>query len=559
MRQSRWMVLLLVVLLGIALMFGCAPEVEDPEDPEEPEEPAEEPVTEEVPAVGGEMVYGMTAEPVILNTILSTGTPAGFVNGRVYVGLVRADENLEMQPYAARDWEFSDDGLEWTFELRDDVYFHDGVQLTADDVVYTYMAILHPDYTGHRRPTYRSIEDVVAVDDFTVKFILSEPFAPLLSNLTLGILPAHLFEDQPIGEMRELEVNMQPIGAGPYVFEEWRSGEYMVLTRNPDFFLDGPYIEQVRIRFYGDEQVMLTALEAGDIDYMGSIPPDDIERVVQEHADRFNFIERQQNGYSYIGLKQTDARLSDLRVRQAMTYGIDRQGIVDAVLGGYGTVMNANIPPFSWAYNPDLEPYEYNPDKAVQLLEDAGWTDIGDDGIRRNAEGERLSVECVTNAGNIIRESSLLIAQDNLSEIGFELKPEFYEWSVLLDQYLDVAMFESYLLGWGLGLDPDAYLFFHSEAGVDEQGNLVGFNDVEYDNSRVDELLELGRTTMDHDARVEIYREIQELLNEELPYVFLYSQDLVTAMAKHVEGVTMSDIGPLFPEEWYVETETITK
>ncbi len=540
-------VLLLVTLLSLALLVGCAPEVE-------PDEPSEDDPVSEEPAVGGEMVYGMTGEPVILNPIFSTGTPASFVNDRVYASLVRADENLQMQPYVAEDWEYSDDGLEWTFHLRNDVYFHDGEQLTADDVVYTFMTILHEDYTGVRATTYEPIEEVVAVDDTIVQFILKKPHAPLLSNLNMGILPKHHFEDQPVAQLNELDINDAPVGAGPYVFGEWRSGEYMVLERNPDFFLDGPYIEEVRIRFYGDEQVMLTALEAGDIDYLGTIPPDDIDRVVEEHDDKLDFFERQANSYSYIGLKQTDPILQDQRVRQAMVYGINRRSVVDDVLNGYGTVMNANVPPFSWAYNPDLIDYEYDPDKAIELVEDAGWTEVGDDGIRRNEDGDKLSVECVTATGNTVRENTLLIAQQNLAEIGFELDVQFIEWSVLLNQYLDVAMFESYMLGWGLGIDPDAYLFFHSEAGVDEDGNLVGFNDVEYSNERVDELLELGRTTLEQQERVEIYHEIQEILNEELPYIFLYSRDLVTAVSKDVMGMTMSDVGPLYPEQWYVET-----
>ncbi len=500
------------------------------------------------------MVFGMTSEPVILNPILSTGTPAGFVNNRVFASLVRADENLQMEPYVAEDWEFSEDGLEWIFQLRDDVYFHDGEQLTADDVVYTYMAILHEDYTGVRATTYEPIEEVVAVDDLTVKFVLKRPHAPLLSDLTMGIMPSHLLADEPIAQLRELDFNMKPIGAGPFVFEEWRSGEYIVLSRNPDFFLDGPYLEQVRIRFYGDEQVMLTALEAGDIDYIGSIPPDDIDRVMQEYDDKLEFFERQNNGYSYIGLKQTHPILEDHRVRQAMAYGINRRTVVDDVLNGYGTVMNANVPPFSWAYNPDLTDYEYDPDQAIELLEKAGWTEIGDDGIRRNADGDKLSVECVTSTGNVIRENTLLIAQQNLAEIGFDLDVQFYEWTVLLEQYLDAAMFESYMLGWSLGLDPDAYLFFHSDASLDEEGNLRGFNDVEYSNERVDELLELGRITLDQDEREEIYHEIQEILNEELPYIFLFSQDLVSATNRDIRGITMSDIGPLYMEQWYIET-----
>ncbi len=543
-------ILALFLVLAIAVA-SCAGAVEPPDDDSDPGQPTD------VPAVGGELVYGITGEPVILNPILATDTPSAFVNSRIYAGLVRADENLQMEPYVAHDWEYSDDGLEWTFYLRDDVYFHDGELLTAEDVVYTYMTILDPDYTGVRASSYAPVEEVVAEDDFTVRFSLHTPYAPLLSTLGMGILPSHLYSDTPVAELRELDVNMEPVGSGPYTFKEWQSGQYVILERNPDFFLDGPFIETVNIRIYGDGQVVLAALEAGDIDLLGAIPPDDVDRITEEYADRLEFHNLQQNGYSYIGLKQTDPILSDVRVRQALMYGIDRQGIVDNILGGLGTVMNANIPGFSWVHNPNLNPYEYNPDTAIELLEDAGWTEVADDGIRMNAEGERLTITTVSGTGDTLREDVMLIAQQNLAEIGVELKPEFYEWSVLLNQYLDVAKFQSYLLSWSLSTDPDDFITFHSSAGVNEDGQLAGFNDVEYSNPEVDELLERGRTTMDKNERQQIYFEVQEILNEELPYVFLFSRDVVAAVHKDVKGVVMTGIGSLYPERWYIETESV--
>jgi len=539
----------LLLAAALLLVAACSAAPTTPVDNGSGEE-------DEIPAVGGEITYGMTGEPVILNPLLATDSPSSWVNNRVYAGLVRADENLQLEPYVAKNWEYSEDGLEWTFFLRDDVYFHDGEQLTADDVVYTYESILHPEYTGARASLYSAIDEVVAEGEHTVQFILDEPFVPLLSNLTIGILPSHLFEDTPVAEMRELNVNIEPIGAGPYMFKEWDSGQRIILERNPDFFLDGPYIEQVRVRMYGDEQVMLASLEAGDIDLLGSIPPDDVDRMMDEYADRFEFHHLQDNGYSYLGLKQTDPVLEDVRVRQALLYGMDRQGMVDNILNGQGTVMNANIPPFSWAHNEDLNPYEYDPDTAVELLEEAGWTEIDSDGIRRNEEGGRLEIQVVTSTGNTLREDTLLIAQQELADIGVDLQPDFYEWSVLLNQYLDVAQFQAYILGWSLGLDPDCYIYFHSSEGVNEDGNLVGYNDVEYSNPEVDELLERGRTTFDEEERAEIYGEIQEILNEELPYLFMFSRDIVSAVSRDIRGMTMSNIGALFPEQWYVKTES---
>jgi peptide/nickel transport system substrate-binding protein len=546
--------LIVAVFLAVSLVLsGCA-------KPAEPPAPAPAPAPQPPPAppapvkeLKGEIVYGMTGDPIIFNPILATDTPSGFVNVRVYEGLVRYNEKLEFVPLLAKEWSFSEDGLEWTFKLRDDVYWHDGVKFTAKDVKFTYDAIKHPDYTGIRRTDFKPVEKVEIVNDYEVKLLLNQPFAPLLSKLGIGIIPEHIFSQNEIGKMREHPANQAPIGTGPYVWGEWQKGQHLVLKANPNYWGDGPWIERIRIRFLQDEQVMLAALENGEIDYMGSVPVDDYPRIKESHKDKLNFWEFPSNGYTYIGLKQNHSILQDKRVRQALAYGLNRKEIVDEIFKGYGTVMNANLPPISWAYREQgLNPYSYDKAKAIALLEEAGWKTVGADGIRRNDKGEKLSFQLVTSTGNTRYEAALMITQQQWKEIGVECRVEFFEWSVLLNQYLDVAKFEAYMLGWGLGLDPDCYLFFHSTAGVDADGNLVGFNDVEYSNPRVDELLELGRTTMDPKERKAIYDELQLIFNEELPYIFMYTQNVITAMNKKFQGVTISPLGPIFPEQWYI-------
>lgn len=541
--MSRKVASILTLILAFAvLVAGCGPGTGQSES-----------AKSEKPTKGGKIVYGMTGDPVTFNPILSTDTTSGFVISRVFNGLVRANEKLELIPDLAESWEFSNDGLVWTFHLRKDVYWHDGTKFTSADVKYTYEAIKHPDYTGVRKTDFKPITKIEAPDDYTVKLYLDKPYAPLLSKLTIGILPKHVYEDTEIAKMKEHPANMNPIGTGPYKFKEWQKGQYILLEANDNYFGEGPYIEQIIVKFYQDNQVMLAALEKGDIDYMGAIPPDDVERVKEKYSDRFVFKEFPRNGYTYIGLKQTHPILQDKLVRQALMYGLNREQIVNDVLKGYGTVMNANIPPVSWAYAGDvLNPYPYDPEKAKQLLEQAGWKTVGPDGIRVK-DGQRLSFKILASTGNKQREAALLIAQQNWKEIGVEAEIEFLEWSVLVSQYLDKAKFEAYLCGWALGLDPDCYLYFHSSAAVDEKGQLVGFNDVEFKNPDLDKLLEQGRTEMDQEKRKEIYVEIQKIINEELPYVFLYSNNYVAAMNKKVHGVVWSTLGPLFPEKWYIK------
>lgn len=504
------------------------------------------------PVKGGQIVFGMTGSPVTFNPILQTDTPSGQINSRVYSGLVRANDKMELVGDLAEKWEFSDDGLVWTFTLKKDVLWHDGTKFTAQDVKFTYDAIQHPDYPGVRKTDFKPITKTEVVNDYTVKLHLDKPYAPLLSKLVMGIIPKHIWETTPIGKMKENPANMDPIGTGPYKFVEWQKDQYIMLEANDKYFGDGPYIQKVIWKFYGDNQVMLAALEKGDIDYMGAIPPDDVERVKTALADRYEFKQIPQNGYTYIGLKQTDAILKDKLVRQALMYATNREQIVADVLKGFGDVMNSNIPKVSWAYAGDqLNQYKFDQAKAKSLLDEAGWK-LGADGVREK-DGQKMNVKLLTSTGNKILEAALLITQQNWKDLGINAEVEYIEWSVLCAQYLDVAKFQAYALGWGLGIDPDFYLYFHSAAAVDDKGQLVGFNDVEFKNARLDELLEQGRTEMDQAKRKAIYIEAQKIVNEELPYVFLYANNSPAAMSKKVQGVVWGSNGPIFPEKWWVK------
>ena len=267
---------------------------------------------------------------------------------------------------------------------------------------------------------------------------------------------------------------------------------------------------------------------------------------------KYNFVETARMGYDYFGIKWDHPIFSDVKLRQALVYGLNRDEIAQTVYQGYATVLNSNVSPVSWAFGGDkLNPYKFNKETAIQLITEAGWGAIGADGIRVK-DGKRLSLVVLASAGNTQQEAILSIAKEQWKAIGVEADIQYYEWSVLVDKYLDVGQFEAYYLGWSTGLDPDSYIFFHSSMGFDKDGNLNGFNDVNYSNARVDELLELGRVTVDQAVRKQIYIEIQENLNRDLPNIFTFTQNAVAAMNKKIEGVTWSPLGPLFPEQWYI-------
>lgn len=541
--MKKILLTLVIVALAATALVGCTPKT--PDTPPPPPPPTG-------PSVGGTITFSIGGDPNTLNPILSTDAMSGTVIMQIHSGLVRANENLEFVGDLAKDWTVSSDNLTLTFNLRDNVTWHDGTPFTAHDVKFTYDTVKHPDYTGVRRRDFQFVEEIIAEDDYTLVLKLTQPDASLISKLGLGIIAKHIFEGHPVAELREHPASRSaPVGTGPYKLSEWVPGQYLVLERNANYFWDGdyPYLEKIIHRVYQDADATLAALEAGDIDYMGSIPVDSIEMIKAAHSNRLDFVTLKQNGYWYIGMKQDHPYFSDKNLRQALAYGLDRATMIDSLFLGYGTVMNADKPPISWAYNPNLFSYPYDKAKAVELLEAAGWTTVGSDGVRRNAAGERLSFELISASGDQTRTNMLEIIKNQWKEIGVEARIELYEISVYYDK-LDYGEFEIYQWGWNLGLDPDNYIFFHSSSGFNEEGVLQGFNDVGFSNAQVDALIEKARSTFDQEERRAAYWEIQEILNEELPYIFLYSRDSVAALKKEFHG-EFSAIGTIFIEKWY--------
>lgn len=536
--NKRILALLLVVGLAVAVLAGCnsSPKGTGPK-------------------IQGEIVYGLTGDPVMFNPILTTDTVSSFFELRIYEGLVRANEKLELEPYLAKEYSYNEDGTILTFKLHEGVKWHDGKPFTAHDVKFTYDTCMSPDYTGVRRSNFTSVDKIEVVNDHEVKIYMKEVDASFISKLTIGIIPKHIYGDYEIAKLREHPANLEPIGTGPYKFGEWRKGEYLVLNANPDY-RSGPYIERVRVKFVQDNQVLLAELEAGTIDYMAAIPVDDIARIKRDYANKYNFAELATMGYNYFGIMADHPIFGDITMRQALMYGLNRQQIAQTVYKGYATVLNSNIAPASWAFGGDkLNSYAYDKAKAIELLTNAGWGTVGADGIRVK-DGKRLTLQVLTATGNVQSEAVLSIAKEQWKEIGVDADIQYYEWSVLVDKYLDVGNFEGYYLGWNTGLDPDCLIFFHSSMGFDEEGILNGFNDVNYANERVDELLEQGRTTVDQSARKQIYIEIQEHLNRDLPNLFTFTQNTVAAMNKKFQGITWSPLGPIFPEQWYIADQS---
>jgi peptide/nickel transport system substrate-binding protein len=474
----------------------------------------------------GTLRFSLGGEVSVLNPILSTDNVSSAVEGAIFSGLVTVNEKLEMVPDLAERWEVSNDGKTWTFHLRRNVKWHDGVPFTAEDVKFTFDSILNPKVNSVRRSDFIIEGEPIAfrvVDKYTVQALLPQPFAPFLINAGIGIIPKHLLAGKDINKA---DFNRKPVGTGPFMFKEWRSGDHVTVERNPDYYFGRPKLARIIYKEIPDANSRLVALEADEIDET-DIPPKDYSRL--KTAKGVNVYEYDALLYTYLGFNLANPKFADPKVRQALAYATDKKQLVDLIFRGLASPAYAPSAPVSWAYSDQVPKYDYDPEKAKRLLKEAGK--------------ENLEFTILVNQGNKEREKAAVILQQQYKKVGVKVKIRVLEWSALLkivNAPKGPKDFEAVIMGWSLGLDPDAYSIWHSSQYP------AGFNFIKYNNPEVDKLLAEGRTTIAKNQRRKIYRRIWDLIAADQPYVFLWYPKIVSGVRDRVGGLSKPGPAGLF-------------
>lgn len=515
------------------------------------------------PVDGGTLNLSMFSAPKgVFNPILYEDQYDANVIGLVFNGLLRTNEKLEWICDLCKTFEVSSDNKTVTFTLQDNLKWHDGKPVTTKDVAFTFMSMLNPDYTGVRTGDYSALvgveamleerdqlgadieankiskddaakkikaswetwlagpgkEAIKVIDEKKISFTTEEPYAPFLQNLAFSIIPEHIFGSTEIGKMADHEATKKPIGTGPYKFVEYKTDQYVKLERNDDYFMGKPHIPTVIYKIV-NQDVGITQLQAGEIDYMVSNPKD-IELMKDDKS--IQIVSNPDFGYQYMGINFDHPILKDQLVRQAMAYAIDRQAMVKTLMAGYGTVMNSHMPPAMWAYDASqLNDYAYNPQKAQELLAQAGWKAKNTEGYLTK-DGKVLEFTLLYPSGNKVREASAPLIQANLKSVGIKANLEMKEFASLSTTVFDERKMDAWLAGWSLSLDPDPGSIFLPD---NKWGKVTGWT-----NARSEQLIKEGTRKLDPKERKPIYVEWAKILNEELPYVFLYSQNTVEAV-----------------------------
>lgn len=516
-------------------------------------------MTKPLPAVGGVYSEGVVGQPAYINPLLSQTSDADAdIASIIYSGLFSYDTHGQLQPSLAEKYDVSEDGMTYTITLKEGVKWHDGQSLTADDVAFTLNIVKDPAYKSPLRSNWQGV-DVVASDARTLVFTLKKPYFGFLENLTVGILPKHIWENIAPEKFSLAEYNLSPIGSGPYQFYDFKKDSNgNILTYEvrafPDYFAQVPFISKVIFHFYIDGDEMVDAYNRREVLGISNVVAEQEARlqdrksihIVELHQPRLFAV-------FFNGIKSV--ALAHKEVRQALAYGTNRQEIISQVLAGRGEALSspflAQMKGFSEDGNVDI----FDKEKAISLLESNGWevkNDVWEKG------GVQLAFTLTTpDWPELVKTADILRKQWEALHIKVDVK--VMSVSDLQQNALRPREYDALLFGEATSFNSDPYSFWHSSQKHDPGLNLSVF-----DNKDADDLLATARETLDDDARLQKYKQFRDILRDEMPAVFLYSPSYLYVVNSQVQGIDVEAINTPSARlqnisQWFIKTSRILK
>jgi len=468
------------------------------------------------PNTGGTMVVTYGTDPRTLSGLYANDGNSLFVVTFMAEPLILGGENWgdKIEPALAESWDISEDGLEYTFHLRQGVKWHDGEPFTAEDVLFTYQATQLAENAIDWRSNLIQGDTPMqfeVVDDYTFKVILSQPDAAVLTSLAIPIVPRHAFESL---NMVDAPYNVAPISTGPFKFVEWNTGESITLEANPDYWRGAPCLDRIVVRFIEGATNQANAMLAGEVDF-ARIDGADLTPF-QDNPD-WVLAEAPRDLMRYVGFNVRAPNFSDPAVRRALAVGLDRQAIIDVAASGYGTIPDSLFNKTVFVYQEGRnEQYPYDPELAKQMLAEAGWTDTDGDGIL-DKDGQPMTMRLVYMGTWSLMQAIAPVVYDNWRALGVDVQltplDEAAIYEEVYDNVSEEKPYDAMLGGWGLfGPEPDHYRNYLA--------NPTGF--FAFDNQEIIDLFAQGRSITDPQARYDLYAEIDRLLWEYLPMIPIY-------------------------------------
>jgi len=476
----------------------------------------------------------ISSNPSRINPILSTDSVSSEIESWIFNGLFKYDKDGNITTDLASSYRFINE-ITLEIKLKKNVKWHDGNNFTAEDVLFTYNTIHNSKIYTPLSSNYKKVTSIIAQDEYTILIKYKEPYFKALEIWMINIIPKHIFENEK--DIMTSKFNKKPIGTGPYKLKELKLSQDIILTVNKNYFGEVPKIEKIRYKFVPDITTSFYMLKQKQLD-IGSLTPIQIDRQLDtEFNSSFNIYEKQSFGYGYLGFNLKNEKFKNKVVRKAISLAVDRQEIIDILYFGYAKICNGPFLPGTFAYNDKVQTPLQNIEKAKELLKSLGYD-----------QHNPFEFEVITNANNSARINLAQIIQYQLGKAGIKMKIRVMEWQAFLNTVVHPRKFESIILGWSLALMPDARSIWHSSSN--KQG---GFNLVGYENQNVDKLIEKGEVTIDREKLGLIYKEIFKEIASDLPYLFLYIPDSITAVNKNIKNVVPSLIGITHNQEQWIK------
>lgn len=483
------------------------------------------------------LVIGLQAEPTSLDAHVISDFNSSRAAMEIYDQLVEfKDEGTELEPGLAEKWDISPDGLDYTFYLKKGIKFQDGNPLNADAVKFSIDRQIDPNHPYHNTGefayadfTFGTVKEVKVIDESTVKITLKEAFAPFLSNMAMH--SASIVSPEAVKKYGK-DFSKNPVGTGPYKFVSWKPGVEIILEKNADYFKGAPKIDQLIYKPIAEDQTRLTELEAGNLDLIVNVPPDDLQRL--QDAKKYQIIEQPGMHVWWTAFNTQKKPFNNVKVRQAINYAINRDAIVKDILKGTGEPATTPLPPVVWGHDFNIKNYDYNPEKAKQLLAEAGYPN----GFEANY--------WIPESGSGMQQPVTMAAaiQADLEKVGVKLKIQKVEWGTYLDKVFiepEKSEMDMHQMSWmGDNGDPDNFLYALLSS---EQIPKAGFNDAYYKNDKVDELLKKARVTQDKQARTKMYEDAQKLIMEDAPWVVMDHEKQIVVASPKVKNFKLHPTG----------------
>lgn len=505
------------------------------------------------------LVIGIQAPDGVFNPLFCDGQYDMWINETMFDCLCDVDSQGNMIPGVAEKFEISPDGLTYTYHIRKGVKFSDGTPFTASDVEFTFDVLCDKSYDGptdssadnlvgydeYNKGTANKIAGIQVVDPQTIKFTLTKPnAADVYSFGGVSILSkAYYGKDYKQGDVSSVKkINRTPMGDGQYKLASFKDGVETDLVANENYYKGAPKIKNIIFKpTSATTNVQLLSTGETDLDQV-TCNAENLQLVKQA-----GFLDTQifpDNGYRYIGMDTNNPMFSDKNVRQALVYGLNRKQVVDTFYKGLADVCNEPQSTVSWAYNPDVNKYEYNVDKANQMLDAAGWKK-GADGVRAK-DGKKFIIHFAASTPSKLNDVLIPILKDSYAKIGITVVPEQMDFNALLKKVESNTDVEMYCMGWGLVPDPDMTTIFKTNGSQNYQ---------KYTNPQVDDLLQKGLAATKQADRAKIYKDMNKILNDDLPYIFLTQVRQMWAVNCRVKGITIAPYRDFTYDLWHAELQ----